>query len=238
MALGWQLLTAFIWGGLMALERKAFLQAMFSRPMVAATVMGLLLGDATSGLFIGMLLELFHLGTANLGAALPEHETLVATGTAAAAGAMARALGTPSTPAVWALCVLMFLWLGHAGRLLDHALEGFATRTAQRALARATRGELTSAMRQNLLGMWPNFVCFGAVTALCVLGGHALSPALAKLPIPALRGLAWAYPAMTAVAAGMAVRGSRAKRAAFFGGVCAAFVALVAALVSIVGARA
>ena len=49
MVLAWQCLVAFIWGGLMALERKAFLQAMFSRPLVAATVMGIF--------FISIILE-------------------------------------------------------------------------------------------------------------------------------------------------------------------------------------
>jgi len=229
----WQCLAAFIWGGLMALERKAFLQAMFSRPLVAATVMGLLLGDTSAGLFIGMLLELFHLGTANMGAALPEHETLAATGTAAAAGALATALGTSSTPSVWALCILLFLWLGHAGRLLDRYLERFATRAAERAMDRAKRGELNSAMRQNLFGMWPHFFCFGAATALCVLAGKGLAGGMERLPPSAVRGLTWAYPAMASVAAGMAVRGSRARRAAFAGGLSAATVALAAALVSI-----
>src|ERR1700682_4426 len=91
---------AGLWGGLVALERRAFLQAMISRPLVAATGMGLLLDDLPSGLFIGMLLELFHLGSANLGAALPENDTLAATGTAAAAAGLAGGTGG-STPAIW-----------------------------------------------------------------------------------------------------------------------------------------
>src|SRR5438270_2150466 len=84
---------AGLWGGLLALERRAFLQAMFSRPLVAATGMGLLLEDVQSGLFVGVLLELFHLGAANLGAALPENDTLSATCVAAAAAAMAQGSG-------------------------------------------------------------------------------------------------------------------------------------------------
>ena len=96
---------AGLWGGLVALERRAFLQAMISRPLVAATGMGLLLDDLPSGLFIGMLLELFHLGSANLGAALPENDTLAATGTAAAAAGLAGGTGG-STPAIWSLAIL------------------------------------------------------------------------------------------------------------------------------------
>src|SRR5690606_29474985 len=87
---GWlQLGIVALYGGLLALERRAVLQAMFSRPLVAATGMGLLLGDPTTGLWLGVLLELFHLGGAALGAAMPEHETLSATSTSAAAILMA-----------------------------------------------------------------------------------------------------------------------------------------------------
>ena len=77
-------------GGLLALERRAFLQAMFSRPLVAGTGMGLLLGDLPAGLAVGTVLELFHLGSANLGAALADNETLAATGTTAFAAALAQ----------------------------------------------------------------------------------------------------------------------------------------------------
>ena len=71
---------------------------MFCRPLVAATVMGLLLDDVPAGLSVGMVLELFYLGAATSGAALPENDTLAATGTAAAAashGARRRAAAAP-----------------------------------------------------------------------------------------------------------------------------------------------
>ena len=48
---------AGVWGALASLERRAFLQAMFSRPLVAATGMGLLLGQLQTGLYLGMILS-------------------------------------------------------------------------------------------------------------------------------------------------------------------------------------
>src|SRR5688500_1569478 len=119
MSLGSQLLVAALWGGLVSLERRAFLQAMLARPLVAGTVMGLLLGDTLGGLYTGMLLELFHLGSANLGAALPENDTLAATGTAAAVAVMASTLDGHSSPAMWSLGILLFAWLGRSGRWMD-----------------------------------------------------------------------------------------------------------------------
>ena len=94
MHVGWlHVALAGAWGALVSLERRAFLQAMFSRPLVAATGMGLLLGQLQTGLYLGMILELFYLGTASLGAALPENDTLAASGTTAAAAMMASQTG-------------------------------------------------------------------------------------------------------------------------------------------------
>jgi PTS system mannose-specific IIC component len=226
-----QVALAGLWGGLVAVERKAFLQAMLSRPLVCATVMGLLLGDWVSGLSVGMLLELFFLGTASLGAAIPDNDTLSASGTAAAAATMAAATGAGSTPAIWSLAVLLFIGLGRAGRKMDRMLEGYSARVARVALAAAEAGNLGRAMRQNLWGMWPHFVVFGAATAACAVAGFFLGEGLDRLPtsaLPLLRGLAWAYPAMASVAAAIAVQGSHARRAPFFAGLAAVGVTVVA----------
>lgn len=214
---------AGLWGGLLALERRAFLQAMVSRPLVAATGMGLLLDDPQSGLSIGMVLELFHLGSANLGAALPENDTLAATGAAAAAAGLAGGAGL-GTPATWSLALIGFIGLGQAGRRLDRELERYSTRLAAKAVLSAERGDLTRAVRQNLWGMWPVFVVFALLTGACALCGYLLSPVVASLPLRVARGLAWAYPAMASVAAAIAARGSHARNAALYAAVAAAAV--------------
>jgi mannose/fructose/N-acetylgalactosamine-specific phosphotransferase system component IIC len=220
---------AALWGGLLALERRAFLQAMISQPLVAATGMGLLLNDPQSGLAVGMVLELFHLGSANLGAALPENDTLAATGAAAAAGGLAGGTGL-STPAMWSLAIVVFVGLGQAGRFLDRELERYASRLAAKALVSAEQGDLAQAVRQNLWGMWPVFVLFGTVTALCAIVGFLLSPVVSALPLRVARGLAWAYPAMASVAAAIAARGSHARNSALYAGMAAAAVVAVVAV--------
>jgi len=206
-------LLAGVFGGLVALERRAFLQAMLSRPLVAATLTGMLLDDVPSGLFVGLILELFHLGSANLGAALSDNETLAATGAAAAAAALAKGSGGGGTPAIWSLAILLFAGLGRLGRLLDRALERYSGRLALTAQASADAGDLTGAMRQNLWGMWPHFLVFGGCTAVCAALGYLMAPDFERLPLAMVRGLAWAYPAMGGVAAAMAVRGSHARQA-------------------------
>ncbi len=227
---------AGLWGGLLALERRAFLQAMFSRPLVAATGMGLLLDDLQSGLSIGMVLELFYLGTANLGAALPENDTLAATGAAAAAAGFSGGTGL-STPTMWSLAIICFAGLGTTGRLFDRELERYSSRLASKALISAEHGDLARAVRQNLWGMWPVFVSFGLLTALCALFGFLLSPVVAALPLRVARGLAWAYPAMASVAAAIAARGSHARNAALYAGVAAAVVVAIVAAYLASGGR-
>jgi mannose PTS system EIIC component len=230
-SVGWtQVLLAGLWGGVVAVERKAFLQAMISRPLASATVMGLLLGDLRAGLFIGMLLELFYLGTANLGASLPENDTVSATGTAAAAATMAAATGAGSTQALWSIAILVFLPLGRAGRIADRLLEGYMARLARVAMASAEAGNLTRAVRQNLWGMWPHFLVYGLVAALCALLGFFLGPLAERLPLDLLRGLAWAFPAMASVAAALAAQGSHAKRAPLYSSLGAAVVTLLVIL--------
>ena len=56
-------------GGLLGLDVVSFPQAMVSRPLVAATLAGALVGDAVSGLLIGAALELIALETLPFGAA-------------------------------------------------------------------------------------------------------------------------------------------------------------------------
>ena len=55
-------------GGLLGLDVVTFPQAMVSRPLVAATITGALVGHATSGLLVGAILELIALETLPFGA--------------------------------------------------------------------------------------------------------------------------------------------------------------------------
>lgn len=227
---------AGVWGGLLALERRAFLQAMLSRPLVASTGMGLLLDDLMSGLFVGLLLELFHLGSVALGAVIPDHDTLAATCTAAASAAMTHASGGHQDgPAVWALSVLLFVGMGRVGRQVDRALERYSARLASKAVLSAEAGDLTRAVRQNLWGMWPHFLAFGAMTGACAALSYALWPLLSRLPEGNWRALSWAYPAMAAVAAAVAAIGSRSRRAALYAGVAAALLSAVLLLARLSG---
>lgn len=56
------------WGTLVGLDLVSFPQGMLNRPLVAATVAGLLIGDPSAGLAVGLVLELFALDVLPVGA--------------------------------------------------------------------------------------------------------------------------------------------------------------------------
>jgi PTS system mannose-specific IIC component len=225
-----QVALAFAWGGLCAVERRGFLQAMVSRPLVAGTGAGWLLGDAQAGLYVGLLFELYYLGAASLGAARPENDTLAATAGAAFSAGLAQANGAPSVPAVWSLGVLACAGMGPLGRWVEQRLERHAGRLAGKAETIAEAGQLRRAVRQNLFGLWPFFVAFGAMTAAASAAGQWAAPWERRLPLELLRGLAWAYPAMASVAAAIAVRGANDRRGHLYAAAAAVLVGTAAVL--------
>lgn len=205
-------LMTSVWGGLMALERRAFLQAMLARPLVAGTVTGLLLDDALAGLNIGVIFELLHLGGASLGGAHADHDTLPTITAAALAASMGHASGSDSTPAMWALAVLVAAPLGRAGKLLEDRLDARARKYFGRALTAADAGNVRQVARQNLRAMWPQFLFYGLLCGAAALAGPLLHALEHQLPLRVLRGLAWAWPAIGVAVAATAVYGSHAPR--------------------------
>ena len=82
------LLLLLVWGTVVALDLVSVPQAMYARPLVAGTVAGLIAGDVTVGLQLGVLLELFALDVLPVGAArYPDHGPATVAAVAAAAGA-------------------------------------------------------------------------------------------------------------------------------------------------------
>ncbi len=91
-------------GGLVALDGTALGQFMVSRPLVAATLAGALLGDATLGLAVGGVLELFYLSALPVGGArFPEGgpAAVVAAAAAVAAGGMPGLAAGVAVGMVW-----------------------------------------------------------------------------------------------------------------------------------------
>jgi PTS system mannose-specific IIC component len=214
--------------GLAAVERKGFLQAMLSRPIVLGPLAGLACGDAASGLLVGAPLELLWLGAVNLGAAVPLHESI---GTAAIAGGAALAgqrLGAPG-PALAALATAVCLPLSAIGRRADALVERANERLADRAARRLAAGDEAGAVRCNLLGLASPFAISAILAPLGAAAAGALAPAVLRAAPRLSQPLALAFVAFSAFACAAGAKALRARRArkAYLGAAAAGLALLV-----------
>lgn len=194
-----------LWGGLLALERRAFLQAAVSRPLPAAVGLAVMLGDLQAGLMVGLFFELFHLSGASLGGAHPDHETLPAVTATAFVATLGHAMGAVSTPALWALAILLFAPLGVVGRLVELRLDARAKRYFGRVVTAVSSGGMEGIAFQNVKAMWPHFVFYAVASGLAVPLALGVSSTIEAIPSTVMRGLASSYPALGVVAAGLAI---------------------------------
>lgn len=65
-------------GSLLSLDRTAWGQLMISRPIVLAPIIGMACGNATVGLFVGVLIELLWINELPVGSAIPSDDTMFA----------------------------------------------------------------------------------------------------------------------------------------------------------------
>lgn len=225
-------IVAALAAGLAALERKALFQAQLSRPIVLAPILGWILGDPLGGLAIGAPLELLWIGAANLGAALPQHETAAAAAIATAAVVAGNSLGSGIDGSIALLAFLLFAPVA----LLGRKLEGIAERANERLVARAAVGLAEGlvpdrALRLHLVGVWRPLAATGA---LVIFAGFAVGPLLAwvheRLPglIREGAGIGWAL--LWAVGGAAAVRAARLPRGLALAAGGAAAVIVLAAL--------
>lgn len=169
-------LVYILFGGVIGLDATAFPQAMVSRPIIAATLAGLLLGNAEAGLQVGLVLELFSLVILPFGAArYPE------AGTAAAAAGGGLALSGATEHGLTAL--LLAVGFGLAWEHVTGLSVVLARRMNERLVAGA-EGELVFEVeqleRRHLLAIWLDFLR-GAVLVLTgtIVAGmllHAVAP--------------------------------------------------------------
>lgn len=162
-----ELLSFAALGGALGLDVVSFPQAMWSRPIVAATLGGALAGDVASGLLIGATLELIALETLPFGASrYPEWGSASVVGGALAAG-QAQGAGTLT------LAVLGALATASVGGWTMVMLRRLNARWARRTLPAREAGERTAVIGVQMAGVAADLVRGMLLTALALA---ALSP--------------------------------------------------------------
>ncbi len=201
--------TVAVTAGLLSLERRAFLQAMLSRPLIATALIGLAAGLVGEGpalavalVPMGAVLELYFLGEVTMGASLSENESFAAIACAACASGLfgAQMPGVGPT-VVWTLSVMLALPAARLGRRCDALCD-------RNNEIRAARGGLHGA---NLASVWiPFFSGASSAVAALLLGALLLPKMVARLPHGLLLAMPLAWAALTVAAAATAVMAIRA----------------------------
>ncbi len=101
------------------LDRVALLQILISRPIVAAPVTGLLLGEPLIGLQVGVMVELLWLARLPVGAAVPPDDTQVAVAATVLSIVLGRQLEALSVE-LMLLALLVALPVGKIGQYFEH----------------------------------------------------------------------------------------------------------------------
>jgi PTS system mannose-specific IIC component len=220
------LLPLALLGGLLGMDTVSFPQAMLSRPLVAATLGGALIGSPMSGLFIGAALELIALETLPFGASrYPEW------GSAAVVGGALFASVPAHPPGAMTLALIASLATAWVGGWTMVKLRQRNAKWAQRSRAALDAGARGTVIGLQLRGMTADILRGAILTAIAVAVFTPLNQAsLAEWSIDARASRAIAVGVATSVAGGAAWKifhGSMPARWFFVAGLAMGLVLMV-----------
>lgn len=186
-----QLAPLVVLGAILGLDVVSFPQAMLSRPLVAATAAGALIGEPTRGLQVGVALEFFALESMPFGASrYPEW------GSAAVVGGVLFAQVAEGTPAAMSVAVLASLVTAGVGGWSMVWLRRWNALWARQQQQRIARGSGSAVVALQLLGMTSDLLRGGLLTAAALLvfepihaaatGTVTLSPTVSRAVVVAV----------------------------------------------------
>ena len=164
-----EIILASFCGGLLCLDR-VFIQAMISRPVIIAPIIGLILHNPYAGLVIGAFVELIWIDRIPIGTYIPPNNSItavVATSTAVIAG---QKMGGISRPELIALSILIAIPCGILAKQMDVMIIKSNNTLSDLALADAKKNNIREIERKNYLGLIKVFLFDVAyVTSFIVL---------------------------------------------------------------------
>jgi PTS system mannose-specific IIC component len=193
-------LALLAWGTVVGLDLTTFPQVLLSRPLVAATGAGLLLGDVAAAVQVGLVLELFALDVLPVGASkYPDYGL-------AAIGAVALLAQRPGEASAWLGLAIGYGLMGAVlGGVSLRLLRLLNTRAARRASAGLAAGDQRLVRRLQWRGILAD-VARGAILASLLVACAGLLAA--SLP----ESLDLAPVSAVGVGAGLAAAGGGAYR--------------------------
>jgi mannose PTS system EIIC component len=174
-------LIVSIVGGILCLDR-IFVQVLISRPIVAAPVIGLILGDPYTGLIAGAFIELFWIDRLPIGADIPPNDTIVAVLVSAGAIESGRILGQLPQGLI-AFAVLIYIPLAVLAQKMELRVVLGNEKLARDALNDSARGDIRSISRNHLRA---------------ALRGWLLPAVMILIALPiGVGAMTWVYPRLT-----------------------------------------
>ncbi len=191
-------------GAFLCLDRVV-LQVMVSRPIVAAPVIGFILGDPYTGLIAGAFIELIWIDRLPIGAYIPPNETMTAILVTASSIESAHLLGNISQGLI-ALSVLIFIPLGVLAQRMELWINQGNEKLTREALNDAARGDIRGIARKHLSAILKNYV-LSALFILIVLplGIAAITWLYPRLAPFVIRGLTLLYSLIPLLGAAVAL---------------------------------
>jgi len=160
-------LAVSVIGGMICLDR-IFLQIMVSRPVIAGTLTGCLLGYPQTGLITGAMVELLWIDRSPIGTMVPPNDSIASIIISASTIISAKILGHSSRELI-ALAILLFLPLGLLGKQMDILVMGANERMSREALGDAEAGRDDEISRKQIAGLIKTYLLI-----LCFLLGFIL----------------------------------------------------------------
>lgn len=168
-ALGLDLALVAVLGGLFALERRAAFQLMLAQPLVSVPLLGVVLGDLQTGLWLGAILQLLWMSSAMFGANVPPNETVASM--VIGGGLLLAGRHGPVPDVVACTAAILFgAPFAYIGRSIEVRLDHANLRLATRADHRPTQiGRLVNLGLIRAFGLYAAVIAIGAAGIACAV---------------------------------------------------------------------
>ncbi len=160
-----EIILIAIGGSLLCLDR-VFIQAMISRPVIIAPIIGLLMNNLYAGLIIGAIIELIWVDRLPLGTYIPPNDSIAAVVAIAITAVAGSHLGVQSqSPELIALSVLLALPCGMMAKQAGVLVIKSNNALSDQALEDAKENNIRAIERKSYMGLAKIFSMY----ALCLL---------------------------------------------------------------------
>lgn len=203
---------AAVAGGILCLDRVSVL-FLVSRPVVAAPIIGLLLGDAYTGLVAGAFMELIWIDRLPIGMYHPPNDTITAVLIAASAIIAGRMLGA-LPHALIVLSVLFFVPFGLLAQKMDRFLATANGKLADRFIESLKNGDFDSVPRFHFYPLFKTWLySTGFILGSLAFGTALLGYFYPLLPHWCIRGLDILYPMIPLIGTAVALNSLKVRGA-------------------------